>query len=114
MPSYLLFSSFSLLLSHYGSFLPPSPLIPLFSSFLYSPHSSILLIPLFFSSAMSSLKQSEITLRLAEAFAFPISAYDALVDQFITELHEGLTQEDGMVRTSSIPSTSFTASFWWY
>ncbi|KAF9364227.1 hexokinase A [Mortierella sp. NVP85] len=45
---------------------------------------------------MSSLKQSEITSRLAEAFAFPISAYDALVDQFITELHEGLTQEDRM------------------
>ncbi|KAF9940714.1 glucokinase, partial [Modicella reniformis] len=40
--------------------------------------------------------QSEVITRLTKAFAFPISAYDDLVDQFISELHEGLTQEDRM------------------
>ncbi|KAF9584929.1 glucokinase, partial [Lunasporangiospora selenospora] len=33
---------------------------------------------------------------LAREFAFPIQAYDALVEQFIHELREGLTQEEAM------------------
>ncbi|KAF9932660.1 hexokinase A [Linnemannia zychae] len=38
----------------------------------------------------------EVISELTEAFAFPISAYDSLVDQFIKELTEGLTQEGKM------------------
>jgi hypothetical protein len=39
----------------------------------------------------------EVISGLAKAFAFPISAYDGLVDQFIAELSEGLNQEQKMV-----------------
>ena len=45
----------------------------------------------------SSHAQPEINARLTKAFAFPISAYDALVEQFIRELKEGLAQEKAMV-----------------
>ncbi|KAF9181499.1 hexokinase A [Haplosporangium sp. Z 767] len=43
-----------------------------------------------------SHEHPEIISHLTKAFAFPISAYDGLVDQFIKELHEGLTQENAM------------------
>ncbi|KAI8362311.1 hexokinase-domain-containing protein [Mortierella sp. GBAus27b] len=39
---------------------------------------------------------SERILHLSKAFAFPISAYDDLVDRFISELQEGLAKEDTM------------------
>ncbi|KAF8935725.1 glucokinase [Haplosporangium gracile] len=38
----------------------------------------------------------EVISELTKAFAFPISAYDGLVDQFISELHEGLVYEHKM------------------
>ncbi|KAF9146010.1 glucokinase [Linnemannia schmuckeri] len=38
----------------------------------------------------------EVISELTKAFAFPISAYDGLVDQFIRELHEGLVYEHKM------------------
>ncbi|GJJ72238.1 hexokinase [Entomortierella parvispora] len=44
----------------------------------------------------SSRPQSEAINRITKIFAFPISAYDALVDQFIKEMDEGLQQENRM------------------
>ncbi|KAF9952298.1 hexokinase A [Mortierella alpina] len=44
----------------------------------------------------SSHAHPEIIARLTKAFAFPISAYDALVEQFIRELKEGLSHEKAM------------------
>ncbi|KAI1311039.1 glucokinase [Mortierella claussenii] len=38
----------------------------------------------------------EVIAHLTQAFAFPISAYDNLVEHFIHELHEGLTRENAM------------------
>ncbi|KAG0208765.1 glucokinase [Mortierella sp. GBA30] len=46
--------------------------------------------------SMPSHAQPDVIARLTNAFAFPISAYDALVDQFIKELREGLSQENAM------------------
>lgn len=40
----------------------------------------------------------EVISKLTKDFAFPISAYDGLVDQFISELHEGLNYEQKMVQ----------------
>ncbi|KAI8596589.1 hexokinase-domain-containing protein [Dissophora ornata] len=40
--------------------------------------------------------QPEVIARLNKAFAFPISAYDALVEQFMKELHDGLTEDNFM------------------
>lgn len=44
--------------------------------------------------------------QLTKAFAFPIAAYDGLVDQFIKELDEGLRVEDAMVTTTVLPLLS--------
>lgn len=43
----------------------------------------------------------EVISELTKAFAFPISAYDGLVDKFIGELHEGLIYEQKMVNTAA-------------
>ncbi|KAG0043597.1 hexokinase A [Gryganskiella cystojenkinii] len=43
-----------------------------------------------------SRPQSEAINRITKVFAFPISAYDGLVDQFIKEMHEGLQEENLM------------------
>ncbi|KAF9405941.1 glucokinase [Podila epigama] len=42
------------------------------------------------------MPQSETISQLTKAFAFPISAYDGLVDQFIAELEEGLSRDGAM------------------
>lgn len=52
---------------------------------------------------LSPRLQSEAINRLSKVFAFPISAYDALVDQFIKEMHEGLQEEQLMVNVLSSP-----------
>ncbi|KAG0364755.1 hexokinase [Gamsiella multidivaricata] len=46
--------------------------------------------------SVPSHAKPEVIAHLTQAFAFPISAYDGLVDQFIKELHEGLTHENRM------------------
>jgi hypothetical protein len=41
--------------------------------------------------------------QLTKAFAFPIAAYDGLVDQFISELDDGLRLEGAMVTNTVLP-----------
>lgn len=49
--------------------------------------------------------------QLTRAFAFPISAYDGLVDQFIKELDEGLRVEGAMVKNTPLLMLSRLLSF---
>lgn len=44
--------------------------------------------------------------QLTKAFAFPIVAYDGLVDQFIKELDEGLRIDGAMVKNTPLTTLS--------